>query len=163
MLGPLERLPFSLNSKYTRCTLKTVTAPAVKVRLFHLHNLSNLVNMTSYSSLYRMVCSALNRLITTYDLLFIFSFPKIFVISQTNRWEPLVYFPKPLQRCKSSVAMFEIHSIQTSKKAEEALSSIALTGATGTADCEGKPRNGICQLFYTNNITNFLIFTRKNA
>ena len=47
----------------------------------------------------------------------------------------------------------EIHSIQTSKKAEEALSSIALTGARVAAVCEGKPRNGICQSFYTNNIT----------
>ena len=62
----------------------------------------------------------------------------------------------------------EIHSIQTSKKAEEALSSIALTGVRGAAaDCEGrtcwlgKPRNGICQLFYTNNITIFFIFTPK--
>ena len=58
----------------------------------------------------------------------------------------------------------EIHSIQTSKKAEEALSSIALTGARGAADCEGrtcwlgKPRNG---LFYTNNITNFFNFYPK--
>ena len=61
----------------------------------------------------------------------------------------------------------EIHSIQTSKKAEEALSSIALTGARGAADCEGrtcwlgKPRNGICQLFYTNNITEFFNFYPK--
>ena len=58
----------------------------------------------------------------------------------------------------------EIHSIQRSK---EALSSIALTGARGAADCEGrtcwlgKPRNGICQLFYTNNITKFFIFYTK--
>ena len=42
----------------------------------------------------------------------------------------------------------ENHSIQASKKTEEALSSISLTGATGAASCEGKPRNGICQLFY---------------
>ena len=48
----------------------------------------------------------------------------------------------------------EIHSIQTSKKAEEALSSIALTGARVAADCEGrtcwlgKPKNGTCLFLY---------------
>ena len=57
----------------------------------------------------------------------------------------------------------EIHSIQTTKKAEEALSSIALTGAIGAADREGKPRNGICQLFYTKYITEFVNFYPKKT